>query len=61
MLWVLAQSPIPRKEMGGSHPGWNHLNRGIDHLTRRTQGAGIVIKGWKEDKRDRRHIPDTVT
>ena len=37
------------EEMGGSHPGWNHLTRGIDHLTRRTQGAGIV-KGWKEKR-----------
>ena len=37
------------KETGGSHPGWNHLTKGIDHLTwRRTQVDGIV-KGW-EDK-----------
>ena len=36
--------------MGGSHPGWNHGVRGIDHLTRRrTQGAGIV-KGWERKK-----------
>ena len=46
--WVLAQPPIPHKETGGSYPGWNHLTRGIDHLTwRRTQGDGIV-KGWEE-------------
>ena len=44
--------------MGDSHPGWNNLTRGIDHLTwRRTEGAGI-FKGW-EDKRDRLRIPDT--
>ena len=37
--------------MGSSHTGWNHITRGIDHLTRRrTQSAGIV-KG-REDKRD---------
>ena len=47
---------ISRKKTGGSHPGWNHLNRGIYHLT---LGAGIV-KGW-EEKEDHRHIPDTFT
>ena len=45
-------SLFPCKEMGGSHSSWkswNHLNRGIDHLTwGKTQGAGMV-KGW-EDK-----------
>ena len=40
---------IPRRETGDSHPGRNHLNKGIDHLTRRrTQETGIV-EGW-EDK-----------
>ena len=40
---------FPARKRGGSHPGWNHLNRVVDHLTRRKiQGAGIV-KGWKEN------------
>ena len=44
-----ASLPITHKEMGGSHPGWNHRTKGIDHLIwRRTEGPGIV-KGW-EDK-----------
>ena len=52
--------PILGKETGGSHPGWNHLTMGIDHLMRRrTQGAGTV-KG-SEDKLDHGHIPDTFT
>ena len=52
--------PIPPKKTGGSHPGWNHVTREIDHLTqRRTQGPGIV-KGW-EDNRDRGRIPDAFT
>ena len=56
----LAQSSYPHKEMGDSHPGWNHKTRGMYHLMwRRTQGAGI-IKGW-EDKRDGGYIPDTFT
>ena len=51
---------IPSKEMGGSHPGWNHRTKGIDHLKqRKTQGASIV-KGW-EDKREHKHLPDTFT
>ena len=58
--WVLDQPPYSPKETGGSHPGWNHLIKGIDHLTRRrTQGVGIV-KGW-DDMRDRGSIPDTLT
>ena len=58
--WVLAQPPIPRKKTEGSHPGWNHGTRGIDHQMQKiTQGTGIV-KGW-EDKRDRVRIPDKFT
>ena len=56
---VFAQPPYSPKGNRRQSPRMEPFNKGIDHLKRRTQGAGI-IKGQK-DKREHGHIPDIFT
>ena len=55
--WVLALPPYSPIGNGRQSPGWNHLTRGIDHLTRGEPRKPVSTKALRTSER----IPDIFT